>query len=478
MSGPYYRLSEGYALRGWEQTPFALVEEGSKRVKSLKLEEFRLLVLCDGRTELSPDMLSQKERETLRSFIERGAISASDAPSPIAAEQEYSRYHNRMLKSAHWSITGRCNFHCRHCFMDAPDAAMGEISHQEALAIIEQLAECGIYRVDLTGGEPFVRADFWELVDAILAHGLVVGTVYTNGWLVDEKLLDQFERRGLRPEFSVSFDGVGWHDWMRGVEGAEEAAIRALRLCIARGFPVDVEMCVHKGNAHLIRESVNLLADIGVYAIKCNAVNDSELWKMHNEGNDYGFRDFCEDAIAYIPRFFEDGCPANVLMGSVVNLRRGSMEYSLPAERYEEGKALKCHLCGSVRLNGYISPEGRLLPCMPMSSAAQEVQMRFPKIVETGLQKCLSDSFYMQFIDSRVGDLIKVNEKCRECPHVLKCGGGCRAAALEQSGDLMGADEKLCILWNEGYVERIRRTAEDAVRRFPPKESGHEAAEN
>lgn len=475
MNERYCRLTEGYALRGWGQIPCVLVRRPRNQFKYLSQEQFRLLSLCDGRTELPPGTLSEKEETLLNSFVTDGWVSSSDIPRPISPDQEYRRYANRFLPTVQWSVTGRCNYRCRHCFMDAPNTCAGDLSHEEAMKVIGQLADCGVLRVFLTGGEPFVRPDFWELVDALLARGIDIGAVYTNGWLVDEALLGKFEARGLRPEFSVSFDGVGWHDWMRGVAGAEEAALRALRLCVARGFPVDVEMCVHKGNAHLLRETVNLLAGIGVYAIKCNMVVDSELWRKHSEGQDYFFQEFCEDVIEYIPHFFEDGCPASLAMGSVIALEKGSSQFQLPAIRYQEDKALQCHLCGSVRQTGYISPDGRLLPCMPMASEAPEVLEQFPKITEVGLQKCFSDSFYMEFIDRRVKDIIASNQKCAACPHVLACGGGCRANALRDTGNLMGSEEEQCILWNEGYIDRIRRTAEEAAARCRPEGVRHEA---
>ena len=59
---------------------------------------------------------------------------------------------------------------------------------------------------------------------------MVIGKIYTNGWLLNEEVLDQFASRGMKPQISVSFDGVGWHDWMRGIQGAEERTLNALRL--------------------------------------------------------------------------------------------------------------------------------------------------------------------------------------------------------------------------------------------------------
>ena len=62
------------------------------------------------------------------------------------------------------------------------------------------------------------------------------------------KLLDQLEKRDMKPEFSISYDGLGLHDWLRGVKGTEGMAIRAFDLLHQSGFPIGIEMCIHKLN--------------------------------------------------------------------------------------------------------------------------------------------------------------------------------------------------------------------------------------
>lgn len=219
---------------------WVLVERPWNKVRNLSQEEFQVLLLCDGETELDKDLLSELE-QTLRQCEEKGWVEKCEFPQPLEQDQRYQYYRNRYVHMVFWSITGKCNFRCRHCYMDAPDAALGELSTEEALDLIDQMAACGVLRVDITGGEPFVRRDFWQLVDRMVSHKITIGMVYTNGWLLDDKVLDGFECRSLKPEFSLSFDGVGWHDWMRGIPGAEKAALRAMELCRDRGFRVNAE---------------------------------------------------------------------------------------------------------------------------------------------------------------------------------------------------------------------------------------------
>ncbi len=461
----FYKIRQQYRMRGWEKMAWVLVRRPENSYKTLTAEEFQVLVLCDGRTKLSGACMTDEMQQILKELIEEGIVELCEKEDPLAEEQYYRYYDNRFVRSAFWSITGRCNCRCRHCFMDAPEGRLGELSHEQAVNLIEQMEECGILRVDITGGEPFVRKDFWELIDCIQEHGMAVRDVYTNGRLLTGSVLDEFEKRNLKPEFSISFDGTGWHDWMRGVRGAEEAALEALRLCQRRGFPTNIEMCVHKGNQDTLRETIKLLSDIGVRAVKVIKVAHTDAWKLNNEGNEMDSREYLEAMLRYIPQFFEDKMPVEVMLSNVIVLHKGAKEYEIPSVKHDgTERCLDRLLCGAARYDCYITPEGRLLPCMPMTACRE--QELFPLIQEVGLKRGLSDSFYMDFVDSRIRDLLNVNVKCNACEHKYQCGGGCRANALAQSGSLMGCDKEQCFFWEEGYEERIRKISDKAIERY------------
>lgn len=461
----YYKLRPDYVLRGWKGRAWALVKRPGNKVRTLRQEEFQALLLCDGMTDTAVGYIADGTRKLLCKYEEEGIVAACAAESPLEEEQFYRYYDNHFVRSLLWSITGLCNFRCRHCYMDAPQGTLGELSHERAMDLIDQMAQCGVQCVDLTGGESFVRRDFWSLIDRINFHKMAIGQIYTNGWMLDEGVLERFAQRNMRPEFSISFDGAGWHDWMRGVEGAEKAALRALQLCAAHGFSTSVEMCVHKGNRNMLAPTVRLMADIGVARLRIGNIMETDLWKRKSEGNAMSFREYLEAALEYIPEFYEMGMPMDVIWAGVIQMRKESAEFLVIPEKYEgtEGSENR-FLCGAARNACYIAPDGRLLPCMPMTSCRN--QELFPLVQDIGLKKGLSDSFYLDIVNSRVKDLLAVNPKCASCAHKYQCGGGCRAFALEETGDLMGCDSTQCILWNEGYVDRIRETAEAAVAKY------------
>jgi len=166
-----------YALRGWIGFPYALVHNGD--VIRLSRDEFGVLLRCDGQTDID-SIKSSAFHETLHSLEKKGFIEFAPNPEPIDRNQFYHHYDNRYIHDFYWSITGRCNYHCRHCYIDAPEASMGEMTHENAMRILDEIAQCGVYHLLISGGEPFVRNDFWSLIDHALEKGYFNGVSETK----------------------------------------------------------------------------------------------------------------------------------------------------------------------------------------------------------------------------------------------------------------------------------------------------------
>ena len=156
-------LREDLVLRGWEKLPYAVVERPHNGVRFVDARTFEALSLCDGQIDLSLPIISDEVRAIVEKLEEQGAVRRCEPGERLTPDQEYRRYQNRFVRTAHWSITGKCNYRCRHCYMSAPDAKLGEIDHDTMMDLARQIADCGILEVSLTGGEPLVRRDFMEL---------------------------------------------------------------------------------------------------------------------------------------------------------------------------------------------------------------------------------------------------------------------------------------------------------------------------
>ena len=458
----YVRLANKYVLRGWKDIPYALEDRTTSKLLYMREDVFRTVQLCNGRfKEDSPVFLGVRQIH-LAELARLGILEFLPEPADLAPEQEYLRYDNIRMTRVHWSITGHCNYRCRHCYMSAPHALLPQPSTEECLDIVDQIAECGISRVSLTGGEPLVRRDFLQIVDHILERGLMLDVIMTNGSLVTEELLDALDARGCHPEISMSYDGTeGWHDWLRGVDGAEDQLTRALRLCHERGFVTCIETVLHKGNVHTLRESIRRMGELGVSAVKILSMSCSgEAAAL----GDYVLspEEMCEAILEYAPQYVEDGLPVPILsMGGLFNARDGVL--SQKCERNPEGQDCSdAVICASARSTMYLGPDGRILPCIPMSEAGAS-QDYFPLLSSMTLKEALTDSNYMRFIANTLGDYLEHNPSCKECEFKNRCGGGCRGRAVEANGgtDLMGIDPENCLLFKGGYYERGKAIVEE-----------------
>jgi radical SAM protein with 4Fe4S-binding SPASM domain len=131
-------------------------------------------------------------------------------------------------------------------------------------------------------------------------------------------------------------------------------------------------------------------------------------------------------------------------------------------------KAEKMCICGHARQTMYIAPDGRTLPCLPISGM-DGIRAKYPTIREKGLAACITDSAYMELIDTRLGQYLKHNAECAACECKYACGGGCRASALSFGNDILGPDAAICRMfkerWPQKVADRIQSEFGDEIKR-------------
>jgi radical SAM protein with 4Fe4S-binding SPASM domain len=128
-----------------------------------------------------------------------------------------------------WNCTRACNLACAHCYASAKAApATGELTGDEARALLDDLADFAVPAVLLSGGEPLVRPDLVELLEHGRSRGLRF-TLSTNGMLVDDACAERLAAAGLvYAGVSIDGDRVN-HDRQRRELGAYDAAVAGLR---------------------------------------------------------------------------------------------------------------------------------------------------------------------------------------------------------------------------------------------------------
>ena len=148
-----------------------------------------------------------------------------------------------------WNLVRRCNLACQHCYSVSADRDFpGELSTDEVFAVLADLRAFGVPALILSGGEPLLRPDIYEIADRAKALGFYTA-LSTNGTLVDEANIDRIV--DARFDYvGISLDGRRErHDRFRRQAGAFDRSLAALRLCRDRAIKVGVRFTLTQDNA-------------------------------------------------------------------------------------------------------------------------------------------------------------------------------------------------------------------------------------
>ena len=459
----YYRLNDKFILRGWDEFPYAVVDTQDNKPQFLDKRKFNALTLCNGLVDLSLPFISEHDRKIIREFEKIGIVEPCTKGQKLNVDQEYKKFPIHYVPRVLWSITGKCNFRCKHCYLSGAEDKYGELSHDTVMNIIQQIADCGIMEVALTGGEPLVRDDFFEIVDALLARNIKIPQIYSNAYLIDEKFLAALKARNTHPNIILSYDGKGWHDWLRGVEGAEAAIERAVPLCRDYGFDVWVEMCIHRLNRNSIRDSVNFIASLGAQKMRIAGIMEAGDWNKNKADNSLTSQEILDAVLDYIPQYYADNMPIDIdLASSFTATPEKPDEFQVPS--FRKDLTPERNICGCARNILYISPEGRVLPCVPMSGT--KVEQMMPFIQDIGLMECINHTAWFQIVSTKIKDFFAVHDECKSCEWQKNCWGGCRAEALRVEPDnYLAKSPSMCYFllnnWAQKVIDKVKQVRPD-----------------
>lgn len=147
-----------------------------------------------------------------------------------------------------WNITRTCNLRCVHCYSDSyAQKYPGELTGEQARKVIDDVAGFRVPALLFSGGEPLVRPDLFDLMRYARSKELRL-TLSTNGTLIDKPTAKTLHEIGLS-YVGISLDGIGeTNDLFRGVKGAFDAAVRAMRNCREVGQKVGLRLTLTKRN--------------------------------------------------------------------------------------------------------------------------------------------------------------------------------------------------------------------------------------
>ena len=163
-----------------------------------------------------------------------------------------------------WNLIRRCNLTCKHCYSISADTNFpGELSFKQVCTVMDDLNGFKVPVLILSGGEPLLRPDIYDIAKRAKAQGFYVG-LSSNGTLIDENNIDRIAECDFN-YVGVSLDGLGaTHDKFRRLDGAFEASLKGIRLCRDLGLKIGVRFTMTKDNAHDLPGLLKLVEDEGI----------------------------------------------------------------------------------------------------------------------------------------------------------------------------------------------------------------------
>ena len=187
-----------------------------------------------------------------------------------------------------WNLIRRCNLTCKHCYAlsadhDYPD----ELSTDEVCAVMDDLKACHVPVLILSGGEPLLRPDLFEIAARATGMGFYVG-LSTNGTLIDAAMADRIAAQRF-DYVGISLDGLReTHDRFRRKAGAFDASLGAVRLLRERGVKVGLRYTMTDMNGADLPALLQLMHDEQVDKFYFSHLNYAGRGNIHR-GRDAHF---------------------------------------------------------------------------------------------------------------------------------------------------------------------------------------------
>lgn len=340
---------------------------------------------------------------------------------------------NNTLRLVAWETTRRCNLTCKHCRAAAEDHVYDdELTTEESFKLLDQIREVGQPIIILTGGEPLLRDDIFD----IAAYGDRIGlrmVMAPNGTLLNEENVVRLIKSGIK-RISVSLDGAtaASHDAFRGLKGAFDEAVNGIRTAKAAGLEFQINTVITKTNLKEIPAILALAESLGAAA--------HHIFLLVPTGRGKYIVDTAIDAKEYeetLNWFYDqrDKTPLQLKATCAPHYYR-ILRQRAKAEGKKvtfETHGLDAVTRGCLAGTGFcfISHVGRVQTCGFLDVTCGDIKTQHFK-----------DVWENSPVFNKLRDFNNLEPKCGLCEYKQVCGG-CRARAYEATGNYM-AQEPLC----------------------------------
>lgn len=405
---------------------FFILNKGTSRWLILNAWLLYALILCDG--DRTP---CEVKKELTRKYMLDHETADKLVTTALEQAEKLELFHSHPhvtqtdielpplhLESLYVEITSSCNLRCKHCYHGEEEFTDEHLSLEALNRLVKEAQELGAKSFAISGGEPLLHEDLFELIEA-LVRGEFHVTLITNGTLIDREKAEKIAAAypGIKVQLSIEGGSAEVNDLIRG-EGSFKEAMKGLDELREAGFSnVDFSFTANRLNLNDVANIVKLGENKGVKKVRM-----SWLTMM-------GTAETNEDQLALTP---DQWYQLDETLYKASEKHSGKLEVG--------GCMLKTLTISSApRMDSlcplgtglYVTPNGDVFPCQLF----HDPRFRVGNIHTEPLEEILhSDA--LRSLRETCADRINHLEECGLCQWKCFCMGGCIARAFLQNGDV------------------------------------------
>ena len=315
-----------------------------------------------------------------------------------------------------WNLTKMCNLRCPHCYLDAGKKAENELTTTECFALIDEMKALGTEMLILTGGEPLLRKDIYDIAKYASERGIWV-VMGTNGVLITDKVVQRIVECGVKG-VGISIDSIDpeKHNGFRGGPESWEYSVRALEICRAHGLEVLIQTTITEANYNEIPQLIDFAREKGAWSFN--------LYFLVQTGRGQQLNDLSpqrtEAMLATLVEVQNEYRPMLVRSKCAPHFKRIAFQRALGG--------LESGGCMAGTQYGRITPEGDVTPCPYMTVVAGNIR-----------ENSFTEIWQTSPVFAELRDLSQLKGRCGACEFKELCGG-CRCRAYAAYGDYLAED--------------------------------------
>ncbi len=311
-----------------------------------------------------------------------------------------------------WDVTTQCNLKCRHCYNESGQRK--GLSPLQLHTIAEKLSRSGIFFITLSGGEPLMEPEIWNIIKQFKSKKKKLQLI-SNGTLITQRVAKKLKNYNI-DSIQVSIDGLEkTHDYQRQMEGCFKKSINAIQNLVDEGIPVVVNTLVSQRNIEEIPGLINFLVQLGVTEFRT-----SRLILM-GRGTDL------EQEVLSPEQ-------AKKLTLYILEQRKNRKDITISPDECMCFLGEKIHEynlswqgCPAGRTEGAVDAQGNVYPCIFMTHD------------EFNMGNLIEESFDDIWCSEKFNVIRNRQSNCK-CDIVDFCKGGCLAAAYGRYKDITRKD--------------------------------------